>query len=79
MSIPTCSEHVNRQQIPAMTLDAALGSVGGLLGLMIGASLLSALEVLQLVVHLICFRWMGWTKKGRGGNVDVEGGMKGDE
>ena len=41
------------EQVPSMTFDQLLGSVGGLLGLWLGASMLTILEVLELVANLL--------------------------
>ena len=41
------------QQLPATGPEEVLGTVGGLLGLMIGASVLSVLEMVEMMMRLI--------------------------
>ena len=41
------------EQVKAMTLDQLLGNIGGLLGLWLGASMLTILEVFELFVDVI--------------------------
>ena len=41
------------EELPAMTFEQLIGSLGGLLGLWLGASILTIVEVCELVINLV--------------------------
>ena len=56
-------ETVIIKQFPAVTFQSIFGTIGGFLGLLLGASVFSVVELLQLIASVLVFVFKGCNGK----------------